>query len=136
MNLSGLFGDDTFSVTPVGLVGVTTINVQGGDPTASDKLIVTATIGNHVIGYNPSSTLGSGSVTITGSPTVNFATTEHVTIDGNGGTDRLTITNPAPSRDTFTPGAAPDSGTVAIAQLGLGTSLVPLEFMHIGAMAA
>ena len=68
VNLNGQFGEDTFSVTPVGLAAaVTTINVSGGDPTASDSLLVNGTAGNDVIGYNQA-TRSAGSVTITGAP--------------------------------------------------------------------
>jgi len=51
----------------------------GGDPTTdSDTLIVMATSGADTIGYNPSSTLGAGSVTVNAAPAVNFTTTESV----------------------------------------------------------
>ncbi len=72
MNINGLFGDDKINVSPVGLVGVTTINVAGGDPTASDELVVNGTAGADAFNYLVSDTIGSGSVAVAGSATVNL----------------------------------------------------------------
>ncbi|MFO0943474.1 MAG: dockerin type I domain-containing protein [Pirellulales bacterium] len=138
VNMNGLFGDDKINVLPVGLVGVTTINVAGGDPTASDELVVSGTTGNDVINYTTSNTVGSGSVAITGSATVNFTTTEALVIDGVGGTDNLTVTTPAGvgHRTTVTPGANADSGKIVSQAFGAGTGSVPLTYAHIGAVAS
>ncbi len=138
VNMNGLFGDDKINVLPVGLVGVTTINVAGGDPTASDELVVSGTTGNDVFNYTTSNTVGSGSVAITGSATVNFTTTEALVIDGLGGTDSLTVTTPAGvgHRTTVTPGANADSGTIVSQAFGTGTGSVPLTYAHIGATAS
>jgi len=81
VNLNGRFGDDKFSVSPVGLVGVTTINVAGGDPTASDTLIISGSAGVDTVAFTPTG-ISSGSLTGLGA-VVNFATTEHVVYDGN-----------------------------------------------------
>jgi len=134
LTLNGNNGDDVINVNPLTLVGVTTFNVNGGDPTASDKLIVNGNATANVIGYNPSDTIGAGNVTITGAPTVNFTTTEAVVIDGQGGTDTLTHATPGSVHlVTFTPGAAPDAGTILTRQAGGGVALVPMSFSHIGA---
>ena len=135
LTINALAGDDTINLnnpnTPLGLTGIT---VDGGDPTASDTVIVNGTVGNDTVGYNPSATVGAGSVTITGAPTVNFTTTEAVKFNGQGGADTLTINTPAGgNNNTYTPGASYDSGTVSFRQFGAGTALVPLEFSHIGA---
>ena len=133
VNINGLFGDDKLNVLPVGLVGVTTINVAGGDPTASDELVVSGTTGNDTINYTTSNTVGSGSVAITGAATINFTTTEALVIDGLGGTDNLTVTSPSGHRTTVTPGANADSGSIVSQAFGTGTGSVPLTYAHIGA---
>ncbi len=119
--LNALAGSDEINLndptTPAGLTG--TITVNGGDPTASDTLVVNGTTGGDTIGYNPSATLGSGFVTVNALPVVNFTTIEAVVIDGQGGTDALTSTTPAGGHIlTYTQGAAPDAGTIATARHG------------------
>ena len=136
VNMNGLFGDDKINVLPVGLVGVTTINVAGGDPTASDELVVSGTTGNNVINYLVSNTVGSGAVAIAGSAIVNFTTTESLVIDGQGGTDNLTVTSPSGHRTTVTPGTSADSGTIISQGFGAGTGSVPLTYAHIGAIGS
>ena len=75
LTINALAGDDKINLnnasTPTGL---TTISINGGDPTASDELVVSGTSGNETINYAVSNTVGAGSVTITGAPTVNFTT--------------------------------------------------------------
>jgi hypothetical protein len=134
LTINGGAGDDNININnPSKPTGLTSIIVNGGDPTASDKLIVTATSGSDTIGYNPTA-IGAGNVTIAGQPTTNFTNTELVTIDGNGGTDALTVSTPAGvDADTYTPGDAADSGTIAVRVAGSGTALVPLTFLHLGA---
>ena len=135
VNMNGLFGDDKINVLPIGLVGVTTINVAGGNPTTGDELVVSGSSGNDVILYTTSDTVGSGSVAITGAPVVNFTTTESLVLDGLGGTDNLTHTTPVGGhRETFTPGTGPDSGTIRSSGFGAGTQSVPLTFTRIGAL--
>ncbi len=53
LNLNGNNGDDVFNVWPTTLAGVTAFNVDGGDPTASDKLIVNGTAGADSINFTP-----------------------------------------------------------------------------------
>jgi Ca2+-binding RTX toxin-like protein len=136
LTINALAGSDTInlnnSTTPTALTGIT---VNGGDPTASDELIVNGTTGNNNITYTTSDTIGSGTVAIVGSATVNFTTVESLTIDGQGGSDTLTHATPAGGhRNTFTPGTSPDSGTIRSSGFGAGTESVPLTFKHIGAL--
>ncbi len=107
--------------------------MDGGAPTASDELIINGTGGNDVMNYAVSNTVGAGSVAITGSATVNFTTTESLVIDGQGGTDSLTVTSPSGHRTTVTPGSNQDSGTIVSQAFGAGTASVPLTYAHIGA---
>lgn len=130
VSLQGRFGDDRFSVSPTGLVGVNSILVDGGDPTASDELIVNGTSAANAITFAPTGA-ESGSVTL-GIP-ITYTTTEHVTINGQGGGDSLAIQNTvANAAFTYTPGATPDAASVAGRILG-GSPLTPLAFTNLGA---
>lgn len=125
LSINGQAGDDFFSVSPAGMT-VNAINIAGNDPTASDTLLVNGTAGADTIGFLPVSA-GAGKVTITGMPTVNFATIEDVRINGNGGGDTLTVTSPAGAQNiTYTPGNTVDSGSVQI------DSLVSMDFQQLG----
>ncbi len=87
------------------------------------------------IGYNPTAS-AAGNVTITGSATVNFTNVPAVNINGEGGQDALTYQTPANggigSELTYTPGANPDSGSVAGDQFGISSDLAPLTFTNLG----
>ena len=136
LTINALAGSDTINLNnPSTPTGLTAITVNGGDPTASDILIVNGSTGNNAITYTTSDTIGSGSVAIAGFATVDFTTVESLVIDGQGGTDDLTFATPAGGhRDTFTPGTSPDSGTIRSSAFGGGTQSVPLTFSHIGAL--
>ena len=64
LTINGLAGSDEINLnnpnTPTGLTGIT---VNGGDPTASDTLVVNGTTGSDAIGYKPTG-IGAGSVTV------------------------------------------------------------------------
>ena len=126
--INGLAGSDEFNLnnpnTPAALASIT---VNGGDPTASDTLIANGTTGADNIDFTPTAADG-GTITGAGPVNITFATVEHVTINGQGGNDSLTVTTPTGSnRDTYTAGPTVDSGTVQVA------SLVPLNFTNLGA---
>ncbi len=115
--------------------GLVDITVNGGDPTASDMLIVNGTTGTDAINYSPSLTIGSGTVQVNALPTVFFTTVEQLKIDGQGGNDALTVTTPA-GADTITynsgpPGSGPDTGSIGVNGSN-GNTLVPLSFSHLG----
>jgi hypothetical protein len=126
--LNGQAGSDTFSVTPGSLGSNLGVMVNGGDPTAgSDTLVVDGTSSPDAIGFDPSATVGSGDVTITGLPTTNFNGIEQLVIDGQGGGDTLTISGPVAGLTyTVTAGAAVDSGAVLVG------GLVPMSFQNLG----
>ncbi|MBW8883489.1 MAG: hypothetical protein JF612_01660, partial [Planctomycetia bacterium] len=130
-------GNDTISLNnPTTPAGLTSITVNGGDPTAdSDTLIVNGTSGVNAIGYNPSNTIGSGSVTVNAAPAVIFNTIESVVINGAGGDDNLTYTSPnAGSGLTFTPGATVNSGRVDGRAPGGGSNVAytPMSYINVG----
>ena len=132
LTLNGNNGDDTFNVHPTTLVGVNTFNVSGGDPTASDTVIVNGTAGSDTADYAPTA-IGAGTVTVNGGA-MNFDTTEHLVFNGLGGTDALSLTTPAGGDQvTYTPGSASDAGTIETRQAGAGAALVPLTFSQLGA---
>ena len=135
LTLNGMGGDDAFNVSPANITltgGSPTITVNGAAG-ANDTLTVNGTVGNDTLGYNPT-TPGAGSVTVNAAPVVNFLAIAQAAIDGQGGADQLTNTTPASMhRVTYTPGAAPDAGTIASRTAGGGTALTPLAFSHIGA---
>jgi len=126
--INGAAGSDEIEMnnpnTPTGLTGIT---VNGGDPTATDTLIVTGTTGADAIGYTPTSA-DAGSAAITGLPTIAFTGIEAVVIDGQGGNDALTVNGTA-GADTaaLTPGADVDSGQVLV------NELVAMNFEDLGA---
>ncbi len=129
VNLNGRFGDDKINVLPIGLVGVTTINVNGGDPTASDTLVVTGTAGQNNVVITPT---GVDSATVTGlGPVINAATVEHLTYSGLGGNDVITFTGTAGSDTiTHTPGTTDDAGNLR------NNSLLALDYQNLGATGA
>ena len=111
--------------TPTGL---TSIVVNGGDPTGpnSDTVTFNGTAGADTVNYavtsaNAASIMGVG-------PTVTIATAEAVVFNGQGGGDALTYTSPTGSNTiTFTPGANVDAGSIT-AQFGRsGRAAVAVE---------
>src|SRR5205823_4930990 len=125
LTLNGNNGDDTFNVNSATLTGVTTFNVNGGDPTASDRVVVNGTAGIDTITYLPSAA-DAGSVTGLG-PTINLATVENVTINGQGNNDTLVVTTPAgQDHITHTPGVDATQGGVTIRQNN-GGPLLPMN---------
>ena len=134
VNLSGRFGDDKINVHPVGLVGVTTINVAGGDPTASDELVVNGTTGVDNIAI---ASLSIDGAIVTGlGPTINVATTEHLTYNGQGGDDNLTITSPAGGDAVdFTPGADMTQAGVTMVSFG-GAPRLPINYLDVGGLGS
>jgi hypothetical protein len=144
--INGLAGSDVFNLNnptvPAGLTG--TITTNGGDPTASDTLIVNGRVNAaDAFTYTPATTTSdTGSVADTGLPTVNFSGLEHLTINGqNGGPggvgDSLTINTSNLSsgqNEILTPGTTFDSGHVDFRDRpgGVNPTAVPLDFAALG----
>ena len=130
VNLNGLFGDDKINVLPLGLVGVTIINVNGGDPTASDEVVVTGTAGTDIVVID---TMLINGARVTGlGAVVNVATTESLVYSGLGGNDRLTVTSPAGAGTIdFIASDVTDAGKVLVSQGG-GSSLIPVSYQGMG----
>ncbi len=126
VNINGLFGDDKINVLATAANTVTTINVAGGDPTASDELLVSGTAATEAISFTPTGT-DAGTITGLAGVTINATTTELIKINGLGGNDTLTVNTPATSNNiTLTPGQRVDEGSLIV-----GT-LVPLSFLGLG----
>ncbi len=70
LTINSLAGDDKVHLNnPTTPTGLTTINVNGGDPTASDELLVTGSAATEAIGVTPT---GIDAATITGlGPAIN-----------------------------------------------------------------
>jgi len=143
LTINGLAGSDEINLNnPNTPTDLTAIIVDGGDPTASDRLVVNGTSATETINYAPdASVVGKGTVTITGLPPVNFTTVEELAINGQGGDDTLVYTSPANagvgSGLLYTPGVSSDSGSIIGNRLVLGFALVgspltPLSFNNLG----
>ena len=148
--INGLAGDDQTNLnnpnTPAGNTagGLKDITVNGNDPTASDTLIVNGRVNvADTITYTPATTTSdTGSVAISGLPTVNFSGAEHLVINGqNGGpglvADTLTINTANLSTgqtEILTPGSTFDSGHVDFHDRNGGTNpiAVPVDFTALG----
>ena len=127
--LYGMGGDDIINLNnpkTTATTGVLAINVLGGDPTASDQLIVNGSAADDAITFTPTGA-DSGTVAITNLPTVTFATTESLVINAGGNNDDVTVdTTNGTDTVTVTPGATIDSGNVRV------DSLVPMDFVNLG----
>ena len=126
LTINGLAGSDEVNLNnPNTPTALTSIAVNGGDPTASDTLVVNGTAAANSINVSPTATTttitGAGPVTITAN------TVEQLIVNGQGGGDTLTVTTPAGANsDTYTPGAAFDSGNI---QVG---NLLPISYSGLG----
>jgi hypothetical protein len=141
ITLDGRFGDDQFSVSPLDLIGLTGdcdadptngtqgICVIGGDPTASDRLIVNGSAATNLIDVFADGP-EAGRVTVSGAPSIAFATTEAVHINGQDGQDQLAVISPSGSQLVqYNPGIKADEGTVDV---GLN---VRVTFNNLGGSA-
>ncbi|MEX2174318.1 MAG: dockerin type I domain-containing protein, partial [Pirellulaceae bacterium] len=131
LTVQGRFGDDSFSIAPHAGVAIT---VQGGDPTASDTVVVNGTTSADTIVVTPTSS-NSATVQVNALGLVTLQTVEHLTINGLGGNDVLTFTSPdlaAADLITLTPGVAPDSGAIDIQSVGLNALLLPIDYRNLG----
>jgi len=135
LTIDALGGSDTISLnnstTPTGLTG---ISVAGGDPTASDAVIVNGTTGPDAIIVDLLSLDGAR---ISGAQPVpvTVTTVEHLTIHGRGGNDSLTIIAADDDEVELTPDVFEDAGSVAISNVALGPvqRRLPLDFRDLGA---
>lgn len=131
---TGLTGD----CDGVAANGTQPICVIGGDPTASDVLIANGTTAVDTITFAPTGA-DLGTISGAGPVAINFATIEHVTINGQGGTtamtaDTLTYQSPAGgSLLNFTPGATVNSGSITGRKFSGngGTVLVPVDYVNL-----
>lgn len=131
--LNGRFGDNTFSISPVGLAGVTAIQVNGDNVPNSDLLVVNGTTSADNIGYTLASTPGVGTVSVDTSAPITFTAIAGLTINGQGGGDALTVTTVALfDQDTLTPGSAIDAGTLTFTALANPVSDTPLSYSNLG----
>jgi hypothetical protein len=131
--INALSGSDTINLNNPGTpLGLTSITVNGGDPTASDSVIVNGTTAGEAIAFTPTAS-DAGTVQVGALPLITLNTVEHLTINALGGDDDLTVVGTANSDLIIhTPGAGRDEGTVRVNELlasdyrnlGLGGSLL------------
>ena len=90
LTINGLAGSDEISLhngtVPTGLIGIT---VDGGDPTGSDRLLISGTTGADAFTFAPTS-LSAGMVTGVVLP-VTYLGTEHVVLAGDEGNDTFNL---------------------------------------------
>ncbi len=135
LTINALAGSDTINLnnptTPTGLTGIT---VNGGDPTASDHVIVNGTAAANAITVN---TFTNDGAVVTGAQPVpvTVATAEHLTIDGQGGNDTLTVTAADNDEVEYTPDVFEDAGRFDISNSAFGPfqRRLPLSFEDLGA---
>ena len=87
--LYGTGGDDDFAITPLDTVRVSVI---GGEPSASDSVIVKGSNADDAITVEPT-TDSSAEVAVNAQAVVLVQQIEHLTIDGTAGNDVLTVLN-------------------------------------------
>ena len=135
--IDGLAGDDVINLNHASNpLGLTTITVNGNDPTASDVVIVNNAAGSTPIDYTPDPA-GTGDVDsalITGAQLVPVTvdTVELVIINGQSLNDTLDVNTPAGATNSIvelTPGATIDSGQVQVDRL------LPMQFKNLGSSA-
>ncbi len=127
VTLQGRFGDDSFSITPSDV----DVNVEGGDPTASDTVTVNGSAAQNNVNFTPTGS-DSGTVDVTGFGSVTLSTVESLTYSGLGGNDNLTVTTPAGAQlVNYLTGPVADAGSVLVSQGGL-VSQLPLHFQDMG----
>ena len=136
LSLVGLSGNDTFNVSPVGLVmtGVSPAINVAGSAGANGLLTVNGSAAADTINYTPTAS-AAGGVTIASSTPVNFTNVPAVAINGQGGSDAITYQSPANGIGSdlmYTPGDVPDSGAITGSQFGISTDLAPLAFTNLG----
>lgn len=135
LTINGLAGSDTINLNnPSTPTGLTSITVSGGDPTAGDTVIVNGTVGADTIQFRPTAA-DSGTMQVNALPLVALQTVEHLTINGRGGNDSLSVITPnsaAVDIIRLTPGSAADAGRVQVQSTSLAAELLPLDFQNLG----
>ena len=131
LTLSGLAGSDRVNLNnPTTPTGLTTINVDGGNPTGSDTVVVNGTTGTDAISYSPTA-FDAGAVQVNAAPVVNLTTVEHLTIDGQGGIDALTYVTPVSGAEvTLTPGVNAGAGSLTADEF-FGDPLLPMSYQNL-----
>jgi hypothetical protein len=129
LTLNSGHGNDRIIVTPTDFPAVA-VTVQGGDPHASDALVVNGTSAADTVAYTPAST-NSGSMTVDTAAPLTFSAITGVTFNGQGGGDTLTV-NGTSGADAIgvTLSKQVDSGSVLV------NSLVPLAYTNLGSAAS
>ncbi|MFO0943477.1 MAG: hypothetical protein U0930_22305 [Pirellulales bacterium] len=122
-------GSDTINIGATTATSPTNINIIGGDPT-NDTLIINGSSASENVNYTPTSS-NTGFFTGIGASTIAFSQIEHLTYDGQGGTDVLSVTSPNQNNTIVVDfGTAADAGKVSV------SSTAPISFQNIGSNGA
>jgi hypothetical protein len=136
LTISAGAGSDTINLNnPTTPTGLTSITVDGADPTASDTLIVNGTSGADTITYEPGTTAGAGTISVNAQPPISMLHSEHLIINGQGGGDTLKVdTENINGTQVLTPGSSFDSGTLDFQTNSLGGGFIAtsLQFLGLG----
>ncbi len=126
--LADINAGTNLSIAAATYTQITNLVVNGSSGAgANDTLTLNGTTGADTVNITPT---GAGAATITGfGQTITASGTGQIAYNGQGGNDALTVTSPAATTVTLTPGAAVDSGTV---QMGTAATLVPLSYSNLG----
>ena len=135
-------GSDTLQATGTSTAAAnnapTTLDYDGGNPTASDTLLLTGTANaddSYAITPGVDSESGTAVVTLAASPatTISYSGIEHIAINGGGGTGNDSITlNGTGANDVFTATAGGVGGTTGTAQVDAGPAIT---FTALGSSA-
>ena len=131
LEIIALAGDDVVNLNnPTTPAGLERIWVEGNDPTASDKVIVTGTSGADTVTID---TLSVDGARVTGlGPAITIHTAEHLVYDGLGGNDTLTHVAPDNSLIDLFPGVEIGSGTI---ETYFNLGLIKVSFEGLGSAA-
>jgi len=134
---AGAGSDEVNLNNPNTPTALTQIDVAGGDPTGSDRLIVNGTPAQDAVTFD---TTGPDAAEITGAGPVpiDVAGIEDLLLNGQDGNDLVTLETPTGAdRIIYEPGEREDTGSVLVArQLGVGGgALLGLEFRNLGSDA-
>ncbi len=126
--LADINAGTNLSIAAVTYTEITNLVVNGSmGAGAGDNLTVDGTPGTDSVMIAPTS---ANNATITDAgQNISATGMGQIAYNGLGGNDALTVTSPAATTVTLTPGAAVDSGTV---QMGTAATLVPLSYSNLG----
>ncbi|QDU29976.1 hypothetical protein ETAA8_50940 [Anatilimnocola aggregata] len=134
LTINALGGDDEISVAAGPFAATGGITVNGGDPTASDTVVVVGTAAADAVTIDQLTASGAR-ITGAGAAVITVTTAEKLHYNGLEGGDDLTITTPAGADiATATPTLASGEGAVAITSSVNGDVRLPISWEGINGL--